>query len=159
MFQGILNITFFLLASITLGCTHNLAPEEKDKINALHEEFTILKKEIAVVKNKESSLVDELQFAIDYEIAEIGELKKDAAGFSGGPTLAILESAIATKQNNIALLRERYIRAKYGFPNETNCFQFSNDPQLHGASSNMSSKKIVSSRKTFQNPTEDDGRF
>lgn len=55
-----------------------------------------------------------LQAEIDREIMELAVARAEAARYTGGLVAALKMSAVATKEQSLALLKQRFLSAKYG---------------------------------------------
>ena len=110
--------------------------------------------------NPDTELVSELQKQIDIELAELTGLETEAAGYAGGLILAMKKASIATQEQTIAMLRQRYLGAKYGLPVAINCSQNYNDRNKNTGSGLIPPGGTAeSSRQTIPLPKDDDSRL
>lgn len=74
-----------------------------------------LKSEVRIVQ-PDFKLAQELEKEILAMRQEIENLRKDAAKYSGGLVLSMKLATIATREQTIAMLEQRYLTAKFGLP-------------------------------------------
>jgi hypothetical protein len=64
----------------------------------------------------DEKLANQLREEIDSQLPELNAAKQEAAKYSGGLVGAMKEATVATQEQSIAMLRQRYLAAKYGLP-------------------------------------------
>lgn len=61
-------------------------------------------------------LADQLRQEIESQLAELNGARQEAAKYSGGLVAAMKHATIATQEQSVAMLQQRYFVAKYGLP-------------------------------------------
>lgn len=86
----------------------------QQRIHALESGAKITVEVASTEPNEERAA--QLQQEIDSQLAELKRAKQEAAKYDGGLVGAMKEATVATQEQSIAMLRQRYLAAKYGLP-------------------------------------------
>jgi hypothetical protein len=62
------------------------------------------------------ALARQLQLEIESQVTELKHAKQEAARYSGGVMAAMKQATVATQEQTVTMLRQRYLAAKYGLP-------------------------------------------
>jgi len=64
----------------------------------------------------DEELAQRLKLEIETQLAELKNAREEAAKYSGGLVAAMKQATVATQEQTLAMLRQRYLSAKYGLP-------------------------------------------